>query len=75
MAERTPAKPMPPAKHAVGREREKRQPYATETEAYEGEAVKSPKDSDLPDAGGAADTRARSFGEPHPDPQKLRTRR
>ena len=64
MPQRTPSKNLPPAKAAAGGEREKRQPYATESEAYEGEAVKSPQNSDLPDAADV-NSRAQDIGKPH----------
>jgi hypothetical protein len=57
---------------AESRDREKRQPYATESESYDGETVKSP--SDAPDTGAEAEARAENIGKPYPDLQESQRR-
>ena len=64
MAQKTSSQTTPPAKHAVGSEREKQQPYATENEAYEGQTVKSPKNSGSQDATPQARAPRREIGKP-----------
>lgn len=63
-----------PQKAAVGRDREKRQPYAKESETYDNGAVKSPANSHLRDEGAEANARAEDIGKSHPDPEGSRRR-